>query len=225
MSRKFKFHGLDAAAFVGVQARVRTCVVRTFVRHGLIERDDATEMRAWAHEGDFSVDASARIEGTERTGPERLAHLCRSAFRSCASASTRCRTSGLSQPQASVRSGHRRPPAGAVAHATRTDDEGRRPGAATQGRLPPLLVARLRPLAVHHSTMRIATGTVISGKVVLDDVSLIEGTDVFVVTRERGAEVRLSPEELAELEAGLAVADRGETMSGEELFARLRRYG
>ena len=73
--------------------------------------------------------------------------------------------------------------------------------------------------------MRIATGTVIFGKVVLDDLSLIEGTDVFVVTRERGAEVRLSPEELAELEAGLAVADRGETMSGEELFARLRRYG
>ena len=81
------------------------------------------------------------------------------------------------------------------------------------------------PFAVYHSTMRIATGTVISGKVVLDDVSLTEGTDVFVVTREREADVRLSPEELAELEAGLAEADRGETISGEELFARLRRYG
>ena len=73
--------------------------------------------------------------------------------------------------------------------------------------------------------MRIATGTVIFGKVVLDDLSLIEGTDVFVVTREREAEVRLSTEGLAELEAGFAQADRGETMSGEELFARLRRYG
>ena len=73
--------------------------------------------------------------------------------------------------------------------------------------------------------MRVATGTVISGKVVLDDASLTDGTDVFVVTREREDDIRLSPEELAELEAGLAEADRGETISGEELFTRLRRYG
>jgi hypothetical protein len=47
----------------------------------------------------------------------------------------------------------------------------------------------------------------------------------LVVTREREQAVRLSPEELVELEAGIAEADRGETISGDELFARLRRHG
>jgi len=45
--------GLDAAAFADVQARVRTCVLPTFVRRGLIDKDDATEIRAWAHDGGF----------------------------------------------------------------------------------------------------------------------------------------------------------------------------
>ena len=73
--------------------------------------------------------------------------------------------------------------------------------------------------------MRIATGTVVSGKVVLDDGALTEGSTVLVVTREQEDDVRLSPQELAELEAGLAKADRGETLSGAELFTRLRRFG
>jgi hypothetical protein len=73
--------------------------------------------------------------------------------------------------------------------------------------------------------MRIATGTVISGKVVLDDTLLADGTDVFVVTREHEADIRLSPDELAELEAGLAEAGHGETISGEELFTRLCCHG
>jgi hypothetical protein len=72
--------------------------------------------------------------------------------------------------------------------------------------------------------MRVTTGNVVSGKVILDDPSLIDGTDVFVVTRERDEDIRLSPEELAQLEAGIAEADRGETISGDQLFARLRRY-
>jgi hypothetical protein len=38
--------GLDAAAFADVQARVRTRVLSTSVRRGLIDQDDATEMRA-----------------------------------------------------------------------------------------------------------------------------------------------------------------------------------
>jgi hypothetical protein len=52
-----------------VQARVRTHVLRTFVKRGLIDKDDASEMRAWAHDGGFSVDGSVRIEGADRTGP------------------------------------------------------------------------------------------------------------------------------------------------------------
>lgn len=72
--------------------------------------------------------------------------------------------------------------------------------------------------------MRVATGTVVVGQVVLDDAEFIDGTHV-VVSRDREDEVCLSADELAELEAGIAEADRGETISGDELFARLRRYG
>ena len=76
---RVSFHaalGLDAAAFADVQARVRTRVLRTFVKRGLIDKDDAAEMRAWAHDGGFSVDGSVRIEGADRTGLERLLRYC-----------------------------------------------------------------------------------------------------------------------------------------------------
>ena len=73
--------------------------------------------------------------------------------------------------------------------------------------------------------MKIVTGTVVDGKIVVDDPDLEDGTAVFVFTRERDDGVRLSPEERAELEAGIAEADRGELIPGDELFARLRRHG
>ena len=73
--------------------------------------------------------------------------------------------------------------------------------------------------------MRIATGTVVDRKIVVDDPELKDGTDVFILSREREDNVRLSPEELAELEAGIAEADRGEMIPGDEFFARLRRHG
>jgi hypothetical protein len=73
--------------------------------------------------------------------------------------------------------------------------------------------------------VRVATGTVVSGQVVFAESEFIDGTHVVVVSRDREDEVRLSPDELAELEAGIAEADRGEMISGDELFARLRRYG
>jgi predicted transcriptional regulator len=73
--------------------------------------------------------------------------------------------------------------------------------------------------------VKIATGTVVKGTIIVDDPEFKDGTDVFILTREREEEVDLSPEELAELEAGIAEADRGEMIPGDELFARLRRYG
>lgn len=73
--------------------------------------------------------------------------------------------------------------------------------------------------------MRVAHGTVVAGKVVLDDSSLPEGAKVYVLTGESGQSVSLSADELADLEAGIAEADRGETISGHELFEQLRRYG
>ena len=73
--------------------------------------------------------------------------------------------------------------------------------------------------------MKIATGTVVKGTIIVDDPEFKDGTDVFILTREREDEVHLSPEELAGLEAGIAEADRGEMISGDEFFARLHRYG
>ena len=73
--------------------------------------------------------------------------------------------------------------------------------------------------------MRVATGTVVSGKIVLVDSEIADGTDVYVLTRDAEESPRLTSEELAELEAGLAEADRGEMISGEEFFQQLRRHG
>jgi hypothetical protein len=73
--------------------------------------------------------------------------------------------------------------------------------------------------------MRVATGTVVSGKVVLDDAAIADGTGVYVLTRDVDEAFALSPEELAELEAGIAEADRGDMISGEEFFKHLRRHG
>jgi hypothetical protein len=46
---------------------------------------------------------------------------------------------------------------------------------------------------------------------------------VTVLTRELEGEVHLSPEEEAELLEAIAEAERGETISAEELFAGLDR--
>jgi len=73
--------------------------------------------------------------------------------------------------------------------------------------------------------MKIAAGTVVGRKIVVDDAELKDGTDVFILARDRKDNVRLSTEELAELEAGIAEVDRGEMISGDEFFARLRRRG
>jgi hypothetical protein len=73
--------------------------------------------------------------------------------------------------------------------------------------------------------MKVATGKVVNGTVKVDDPQIEDGTEVFILTRERDEEVHLSAEERAELEAGIAEADRGEMLSGDEFFSRLRRYG
>ncbi len=73
--------------------------------------------------------------------------------------------------------------------------------------------------------MRLAHGIIVAGKVVLDEPASADGTDVYVLLKDVDGLAGLTPEELAELEAGIAEADRGETISGDELFARLRRHG
>lgn len=73
--------------------------------------------------------------------------------------------------------------------------------------------------------MQIATGKVIAGKVVVEGLTLAEGSVVTVLTQEAEPSVSLSAQDEAELAEAIAEADRGETISPEELFARLRRIG
>lgn len=73
--------------------------------------------------------------------------------------------------------------------------------------------------------MQIASGTIVGGKVVVDGLSLPEGTVVTILARGDEVAVRLTPEEEAELTDALEEADREEGISAEELFARLRRFG
>ena len=74
--------------------------------------------------------------------------------------------------------------------------------------------------------MKIATGKVIEGKVVLEGVTLEEGSSVTVLARDEESGVTLTPEEEAEMLLAIAEADRGETVPAEEVLAKLaRRHG
>jgi hypothetical protein len=74
-----RFHearGVGAQALAEIQAKVRRRLLRAAARRGLLEREDAEAMGAWAHGGGFSLDASVRVEADERPGLERLLRYC-----------------------------------------------------------------------------------------------------------------------------------------------------
>jgi len=71
--------------------------------------------------------------------------------------------------------------------------------------------------------MKVATGKVVDGKVVLEGVSLEEGTLVTVLARDDDGSFELTPEQETELLLSIAEADRGETVSAEEVLAKLAR--
>ncbi len=73
--------------------------------------------------------------------------------------------------------------------------------------------------------MQVVSGIVIDGKVVVEGLSLPEGTAVTVLARGDEAVVKLSPEEEADLLAALDEADREEGVPAAEFFERLRRLG
>jgi hypothetical protein len=70
--------------------------------------------------------------------------------------------------------------------------------------------------------MRVASGKVVGGKVVFDEQSFVEGATVTVIAREDDESFVASPELEAALVAALSEAERGETISGEEILARVR---
>jgi hypothetical protein len=71
--------------------------------------------------------------------------------------------------------------------------------------------------------MKIATGKVVGGKVVVEGAPLEEGESVTVLARDAENGFTLSPEDEAELLLSIAEADRGETISANELLAKLAR--
>jgi hypothetical protein len=77
----------------------------------------------------------------------------------------------------------------------------------------------------YHHAMQVVTGTVVGGKVILEGVSLPEGTVVTILAKDSEAKVHLPPALQAELEEALEEADREEGISGNELLERLRKYG
>lgn len=73
--------------------------------------------------------------------------------------------------------------------------------------------------------MQVVKGTVVDGKVVLDDGGLPEGIEVAVFVLRQEGVTRLPLHLQQELEAAFEEADREEGISAEELFAELRKYG
>ena len=71
--------------------------------------------------------------------------------------------------------------------------------------------------------MKIATGKVVGGKVVVEGAPLEEGASVTVLARDDEGGFTLSPEEEAELLLSIAEADRGDTIAAEEVLERLAR--
>lgn len=76
----------------------------------------------------------------------------------------------------------------------------------------------------YHHAMRVLTGTVVEGKVVLDGASLPDGAIVTVFAEQPGETVRLPAELQTELEAAIDEAGREEGISADELFEQLEKY-
>ena len=71
--------------------------------------------------------------------------------------------------------------------------------------------------------MKVATGRVVEGKIVVEGEPWAEGSVVTVVARDDEETFDVSPEEERALLAAIAQADRGQVVSWETLRERLRR--
>ena len=71
--------------------------------------------------------------------------------------------------------------------------------------------------------MQVTTGIVVDGKVVVEGDPLPDGTVVTIIARDAEETFEVPPELEAELLESIAQADRGETISADEVIARLRR--
>ncbi len=70
--------------------------------------------------------------------------------------------------------------------------------------------------------MKVVTGRVVGGKVVVEDGGLDEGATVTIIVRDDET-FELSPEEEAALLTAINEADRGEVIEAEEVLKSIRR--
>lgn len=70
--------------------------------------------------------------------------------------------------------------------------------------------------------MRVATGKVIDGRVVVDGAAFDEGAIVTILARDDDETFDLSPEQEAALLTAIAQAERGEVTPAEQLIKNLR---
>jgi hypothetical protein len=72
--------------------------------------------------------------------------------------------------------------------------------------------------------MKLATGTVVNGKIVLDGATLPEGTVVTVLAPEGDGTFVVPPELEQELDESIAQSIRGETIPAAEVLRKLRAH-
>lgn len=70
--------------------------------------------------------------------------------------------------------------------------------------------------------MKIATGTVVSGKIVVEGDPLPEGCTVTILAPNDNGFFELGPEEEGELLTAIAEADAGDVIDGVEFLRELR---
>jgi hypothetical protein len=69
--------------------------------------------------------------------------------------------------------------------------------------------------------MKIITGTVLDGRIVVEGESLPEGEKVTILAREGSETFAVSPEEKRRLLESIGQADRGEFVDADELLREL----
>lgn len=72
------------------------------------------------------------------------------------------------------------------------------------------------------SHMKVATGKVVGGKVVVEGADLAEGASVTVLVRDNDETFELTAEQETELLRAISEAERGESMSADQLLKDLR---
>lgn len=70
--------------------------------------------------------------------------------------------------------------------------------------------------------MKVVTGKVVAGRIVIEGEPLEEGCTVTVLAPERDEAFVLDAQAEASLLAAIVEADRGEVITGEELMNKLR---